>query len=77
MRQKLKKLLPVVLLGFMPSLLIAIDDGPRMYWNAPVDLTIVQTQAWSIHGNQLQPYCKCSRSVSDTNGYNNSWKYCR
>jgi hypothetical protein len=33
----------------------AIDDGPRMYWNAPVDMNIMQTYAWSMHGNQTTP----------------------
>ncbi len=34
---------------------LAIDDGPRMYWNAPVGLNILQTYAWNIHGNQITP----------------------
>ena len=34
---------------------LAIDDGPRMYWNAPVDMNIMQTYAWSMHGNQTTP----------------------
>ena len=45
----------VVLIGtttLLTTSLLAIDDGPRMYWNAPVDLNIMQTYAWTIHGNQ-------------------------
>ena len=55
MKKQLKKLLPLLLLASMPNALSALDDGPRMYWNAPVDLNIIQTYAWSMHGNQITP----------------------
>ena len=41
--------------SLLTSSVFAIDDGPRMYWNAPVDLNIMQTYAWSMHGNQTTP----------------------
>ena len=55
MRKRLKALIPLLLLTSAPSVLFALDDGPRMYWNAPVDLNIIQTYAWSMHGNQITP----------------------
>jgi len=55
MKKHLKTLIPLLLLASMPSTLSALDDGPRMYWNGPVDLNIVQTYAWSMHGNQITP----------------------
>ena len=49
----------VVVLSAATTLLstsvFALDDGPRMYWNAPVDLNIMQTYAWTMHGNQTTP----------------------
>jgi len=55
MKKQLKTLLPLLILASMPSTLSALDDGPRMYWNGPVDLNIVQTYVWSMYGNQITP----------------------
>ena len=55
MKKQLKALIPLLLLATAPSTLSALDDGPRMYWNGPVDLNIIQTYAWSMHGNQITP----------------------
>ncbi len=33
----------------------AIDDGPRMYWNAPVGTNILQAYFWTASGNSVSP----------------------
>lgn len=55
MKKQLKALIPLLILASTPSTLCALDDGPRMYWNGPVDLNIIQTYAWTMHGNQVTP----------------------
>ena len=55
MKKLLKITTLVACLSLVPTIASAIDDGPRMYWNAPVDLNIIQTYAWSMHGNQATP----------------------
>ena len=50
--------------NFLKSLLVVAstltlvngaDDGPRMYWNAPVGTNILQTYYWSASGNSISP----------------------
>jgi len=55
MKKQIKKFISLALLAVLPSVLSALDDGPRMYWNGPVDMNIIQTYAWSLHGNQITP----------------------
>ena len=55
MNYYLKKLTILTATTLISTSALAIDDGPRMYWNAPVDLNIMQTYAWSMHGNQTTP----------------------
>ena len=42
-------------LGLGTTFLNAFDDGPRMYWNAPVGTNIVQAYFWMANGNSLTP----------------------
>ncbi len=48
-----KLLLQCLLIGIIPNLASALDDGPRMYWNAPVGLNFVQLYTMYIEGNSL------------------------
>ncbi len=48
----LKTLLLVAGLSITAS---AIDDGPRMYWNAPVGTNILQAYFWTAKGNSITP----------------------
>ena len=45
----------VLLLAGLGSMLSAADDGPRMYWNAPVGTNILQTYYWTVNGNSATP----------------------
>lgn len=50
-----KKLIPLLLLMsiIVPGISSAADDGPRMYWNGPVDLNILQLYTMYIQGNSI------------------------
>jgi len=52
MNRSIKTLLIVAGLG---SMLHATDDGPRMYWNAPVGTNILQMYFWTATGNSPSP----------------------
>ena len=52
MNRYFKSLLFITGLGTM---LHATDDGPRMYWNAPVGTNILQAYFWTASGNSLTP----------------------
>ena len=45
----------VLLIAGLGSVLHATDDGPRMYWNAPVGTNILQAYFWTATGNSLTP----------------------
>ena len=51
MKITVTKIIPSLILASLFSLNAMADDGPRMYWNAPKDLNILQTYAISVHGN--------------------------
>ncbi len=53
----MNKTLKTVLLlaGLGTSILSASDDGPRMYWNAPVGTNILQAYFWTATGNSPSP----------------------
>jgi hypothetical protein len=55
MNKYLKKSVLVTLIAFSPNLLSASDDGPRMYWNAPLGTNILQAYYWTASGNSLSP----------------------
>ena len=55
MNQYLEKIVVFTAISLITTSAFAIDDGPRMYWNTPVDLNIMQTYAWSMQGNQTTP----------------------
>ena len=55
MNRSFKKVLLSALIVIIPNVLLAIDDGPRMYWNAPVGTNILQTYYWTVHGNSIAP----------------------
>ena len=56
MKKYLKKLAAVTAAtAYFTTAASAIDDGPRMYWNPPKDLNVVQTYAWSVYGNSVSP----------------------
>ncbi len=44
-----------VLVAGFSSMLSAADDGPRMYWNAPVGTNILQAYFWTVSGNNISP----------------------
>jgi len=50
---KYLKILAIV--ASLATMLSGADDGPRMYWNAPVGTNILQTYYWNAHGNSLSP----------------------
>jgi hypothetical protein len=43
----------ILLVIAIPKITFAADDGPRMYWNAPVDLNILQIYTMFIQGNSI------------------------
>ncbi len=53
MRYYSKKIIQIILLAALSNTVFALDDGPRMYWNAPVGLNILQTYAWFAKGNSI------------------------
>ena len=55
MNISLKKIILSLLIGIMPNIVSAGDDGPRMYWNGPVGLNILQAYYWNISGNSITP----------------------
>jgi hypothetical protein len=71
-----KYLKMVLLLVSVSSTLSAIDDGPRMYWNAPVGTNILQTYYWTVQGNSVSPDTTQANSNFETDinlgvlGYN-------
>ncbi len=50
-----KYLRTAVLVAGFSSMLSAADDGPRMYWNAPVGTNILQAYFWTASGNSISP----------------------
>ena len=55
MNTSLKKILLASLIGIIPNVMSASDDGPRMYWNAPVGTNILQAYFWTASGNSISP----------------------
>lgn len=55
MKKQFSKLLLLAFTTILPQLLLSADDGPRMYWNAPVGTNILQTYYWSVNGNSITP----------------------
>ena len=55
MNRYLKTVLFTVCIGTIPNILSATDDGPRMYWNAPVGTNILQAYFWTASGNSVTP----------------------
>ena len=55
MNTSLKKILLASLIGIIPHVVSAADDGPRMYWNAPVGTNILQAYFWTASGNSISP----------------------
>jgi len=53
MKISFKKILFSILICIVPSVVSAIDDGPRMYWNAPVGTNILQAYFWTVSGNSV------------------------
>jgi len=45
----------VLLIAGLGTMLHATDDGPRMYWNAPVGTNILQAYFWTASGNSISP----------------------
>lgn len=60
-----KYLKSVLLITGLGSMLSAADDGPRMYWNAPVGTNFLQTYFWTANGNSIRP--DGTKSDSDFN----------
>ena len=60
----------------IPNILSAADDGPRMYWNAPVGTNILQAYFWTASGNFNSPEQTTAQDLLDTDinigvlGYN-------
>jgi len=50
-----KYLKAVLLFAGLGTMLHAADDGPRMYWNAPVGTNILQAYFWTATGNSPSP----------------------
>ena len=50
-----KYLKAVLFIAGLGSILNAADDGPRMYWNAPVGTNILQAYFWTASGNSITP----------------------
>jgi len=55
MNTTFKNIIFVSLIGIIPSVMSAADDGPRMYWNAPVGTNILQAYFWTASGNSISP----------------------
>ncbi len=55
MNPSFKKILLASLLSIIPNIVSASDDGPRMYWNAPVGTNILQAYFWTARGNSINP----------------------
>jgi hypothetical protein len=59
-----------------PNILLAVDDGPRMYWNGYKDMNILQTYYWKVNGNSVSPRGTIANPNADVNmdllvvGYN-------
>ncbi len=53
MKANLKNVFSAALLLVFSNLVFAADDGPRMYWNGPVGLNILQTYAWTAKANSI------------------------
>jgi len=76
MNKYLKSIVLASCLGSMPQLLSAADDGPRMYWNAPVGTNILQIYYWTAEGNSITPEFTQANSDFETDidigilGYN-------
>ncbi len=76
MNTSLKKILLASFIGIIPNIVSASDDGPRMYWNAPVGTNILQAYFWTATGNSPSPENTQSRSGLETDinigvlGYN-------
>jgi hypothetical protein len=66
----------VLLVAGLSSVLSAVDDGPRMYWNAPVGTNILQAYFWTASGNSVTPENSQTSPYLDTDinigilGYN-------
>jgi hypothetical protein len=54
-KQMNKYLKRILLVAGLCSMLNATDDGPRMYWNAPVGTNILQVYFWTANGNSISP----------------------
>jgi hypothetical protein len=71
-----KYLRTVLLVAGLGSILSAADDGPRMYWNAPVGTNILQAYFWTASGNSVTPENSQTSPYMDTDinigilGYN-------
>jgi len=71
-----KYLSRVLLIVGLSSMLNAADDGPRMYWNAPVGTNILQAYFWTAKGNSVSPESTLPQPGFDTDinigvlGYN-------
>jgi len=50
-----KYLRTLLFVAGLSSMLSAADDGPRMYWNAPVGTNILQAYFWTASGNSISP----------------------
>jgi len=48
-----KKFIAFLLTTVISTVVLASDDGPRMYWNLPQKTNILQTYAWNVNGNML------------------------
>jgi hypothetical protein len=55
MKKTMKKTVIAICLATIPNIASATDDGPRMYWNAPVGTNILQAYFWTASGNSLTP----------------------
>ena len=71
-----KYLRTLLLAAGLSSMLSAADDGPRMYWNAPVGTNILQAYFWTASGNSVTPENSQTSPYLDTDinigvlGYN-------
>jgi hypothetical protein len=55
MKQMNKYFKTTLLIAGLATMLNASDDGPRMYWNAPVGTNILQAYFWTASGNSISP----------------------
>jgi hypothetical protein len=76
MNKYLKKVMLATLISIVPNIVSAGDDGPRMYWNAPVGTNILQAYFWTATGNSPSPENTQAQSGFETDinigvlGYN-------